>query len=380
MTQRPPTDAPTARGQNALAFVKLMRSSGFAVIDTVAERHVETVGAGQHPHGFAVHPTGRWAYFAYASSGTVEVIDTRTLDVVDTTDAVGTAPIGIECSRDGRRLYVTAYGALPDTEEPGLSILQTNARTTGELEPLAHRPIGKCAGIVVDAADDLWIAMKDDDEVVRMRGGPSFECADRLSVPGDPQDVAYAPEYRLLGVNNVEDGSVSFVDIGDRQLLATVDAPNPRGGVVSRATDRWFVSDMEGDGLTVVDLSAGTPTRADRVSLGTPTAFADVAPGGEYAVVDAYDDDRVTFLDTRRLEPVARVRTGETPRHPRFSADGHRCYVPNVDGDSFTILDTSVLFEQDTPEPTVRTHIELPENSSPSSCFLTERTGRGSYR
>ena len=378
MTQRPPTDVP--RGQHPLAFVKLMRSSGFAVIDTVAERHVETVGAGQHPHGFAVHPTGRWAYFAYASSGTVEVVDTRTLDVVDTTDAVGTAPIGIECSRDGRRLYVTAYGSLPETEKPGLSILRTNARTSGKLEPLEHLTIGKCAGVVVDAADDLWVAMKDDDEIVRIRGYPPFEYTDRLSVPGDPQDLAYAPEYRLLGVNNVDDGSVSFVDTGDRRLLATVGAPNPRGGVVSRATDLWFTADTEGDGLTVVDLSTERPTRVDRVALGTPTAFADVAPGGAYAVVDAYDDDRVTFLDTRRLEPVARIQTGETPRHPRFSADGQRCYVPNVDGNSFTILDTSVLFEQDAPEPTVRTHIELPEDSSPSSCFLTERTGRGSYR
>lgn len=378
MKEHPPTGTETAHSENGLAFVKLMRSSGFAVVDTVSERYLGTVGEGQHPHGLAVHPTGRWVYLAYASSGTVEVVDTRTLEVVDETSAVGTAPIGMACSRDGQYLYVTAYGELPDTETPGLSVLRTNPRSSRELELVAHHPIGKCAGTVVDARDDLWVALKDENEVIRLDSPESPEPADRLTVPGDPQDVAYAPTYRLFGVNNVEDGSVSFVDIRERRVLATVDAPNPRGGAVSSATDRWFVSDTDGDGLTVIDLAGETPTRVGRISLETPTAFADVAPGGEYAVVDAYEDDRVTFIDTRTLEPIARVRTGETPRHPRFSADGQRCYVPNVDGNSLSILDTAVLYDGD-GDPTVREQIDMPDDSSPSSCFLTERSGRGSY-
>lgn len=376
MSQHPPTTRERTNSQRGLAFVKLMRANGFAVVDVVAERSLGTVGEGRHPHGLAFHPSGQWAYLAYASSGTVEVLDTNTLEIVNRFVDVGTAPIGIACTRDGRYIFVTAYGDLPGTENPGLSILRTNARLSGELSTVDHRPIGKCAGIVVDASNDLWVAMKDDDELLRI-ANPSFNISDRFSLPGDPQDLAYAPGYGLLGVNNVEDGSVSFVDVRTPEVLGTVPAPNPRGGAVSPSTDRWFVADTNGDGLTVVDVAGETPTLVDHISLATPTAFADVAPGGDYLVVDAYDDDRVAFVDTHTLSVIARVQTGPTPRHPRFSADGQRCYVPSVDDDTFTILDTSGLV--DDKKPTVREQIDLPDDSSPSSCFLTERAGRGSY-
>lgn len=353
----------------AMAFVKLMRDTGFAAVDLDAGDHVATVGEGRHPHGLALHPGGRWAYVAFAGSGTVEVVDLRSLSVVDRTDDVGTAPIGIDVSRNGRYLFVTGYGDLPDRDEPGLTILGTD-HETGTLETVAHLPIGKCAGTVVDAANDLWVALKDDDAVVRIDGRPPFDVRDRIDVPGDPQDMAYAPTYGLLGVNNVDDGSVSFVDVTERAPLTTVDAPNPRGGVLSPAHDRWFVGDTDGDGLTVVDV-ADEPRRLERLSLGTATAFTDVTPDGEFAVVDAYDADRVTFLDVAALTVEARVRTGATPRHPRFSPDGTRCYVPNVDDDSLSIVETWPLYESRTP--IVRETVPLPEDSAPSSCFLTTR-------
>ncbi|SFC35818.1 DNA-binding beta-propeller fold protein YncE [Halobiforma haloterrestris] len=357
-----------------LAFVKLMRDTGVAAIDVRSGDHVATVGDGRHPHGLAVAPGGGRAYVAFAGSSTVEAVDLGSLSTVERTDAVGTAPIGIEASRDGRYLFVTGYGELPDGDEPGLTVLRTIESADGEataLEPVATRAIGKCAGAVVDRSGDLWVALKADDAVVRMDAEPPFEVRDRFSVPGDPQDLAYAPAVGLLGVNNVEDGSVSFLDLERRELVGTVDAPNPRGGVVSAAHDRWFVGDTEGDGVTVIDV-AGEPTPLERVSLGTPTAFPDVTPDGGYAVVDAYEDDRVTFLDVETLEPVARVRTGPEPRHPRFGADGRRCYVPNVSGDSFSVLDTRPLVRTTERSPTVETTIELPEDSAPSSCFLTE--------
>lgn len=396
MARSTPTadDAPAGADDaaNRLALVKLMRGSGFAVIDVGRgrEAHVATVGEGRHPHGLALHPGGRWAYLAFAGSSTVETVDLETLSVVARTGAVGTAPIGVEPSRDGRYLFVTAYGDLPD-DGPGLTVLRTgeSGDTVGggidrDPTPVAHLPIGTCAGVVVDEAGDVWVALKDDDEVVRLAGEPPFDVRDRIAVPGDPQDLAYAPHYGLIGVNNVDDGSVSFVDVHDRELAGTVDAPNPRGGAVSVVHDRWFVGDTEGDGVSVVDVGGDAPSPDERLRLGTPTAFADVSPDGRYAVVDAYDDDRVTFVDVATLDVHARVRVGDTPRHPRFGADGRRCYVPTVDDDALAVVDTASLSGSgsDTgdpggdPNPTLRTRIDLPTDTAPSSCFLTGR-GRG---
>lgn len=379
---RPTTTAP-AHAANELALVKLMRGTGFAAVDLEAGDHVATVGDDRHPHGLAFGPDGRWVYGTFAGSGTVAVVDTRSLSVVDRTDAVGTAPIGIETSRNGRYVFVTGYGDLPDADEPGLTVLRTNVHAPGSvadgdadasptLEPVVHRPIRKCAGVVVDATNDVWVALKDEHAVVRLDGRPPFEARDRIDVPEGPQDLAYAPEYGLLGVNSADDGSVAFVDVRERRMVGIVDAPNPRGGAVSVAHDRWFVGDTDGDGVTVVDVT-DEPRWLERLSLGTATAFPDVTPDGAYAVFDAYDDDRVTFVDVADRSVEARVETGPAPRHPRFSADGHRCYVPNVDGDSLSILETAPLYEPGSAAPTVRETISLPADSAPSSCFLTAR-------
>ncbi|WP_254766671.1 YncE family protein [Salinilacihabitans rarus] len=384
MSRPAPPDA-SAGVEGELAFVKLMRDRGFAAVDVDGREEddgecefVARVGEGRHPHGLAFGPRGRRAYLAYASSGTVEAVDVRSSSVLDRTDAVGTAPIGVAASRDGRYLYVTGYGDLPDDDGPGVTVLRTHARDDGRFEPVAHLPIGKGAGVVVDAGDDPWVALKDDGAVVRLDGRPPFDVRDRLSVPGEPQDLSYAPGYRLLGVNDVDDGSVSFVDLAERRVVATVDAPNPRGGAASAAHDRWFVADTEGDGLTVVDLAGERPTRETRLPLGTPTAFVDVAPGGAHVAVDAYEDDRVSFVDAGTLDVVARVRTGETPRHPAFAADGRRCYVANVDDDSVAAIDTSSLREPGSdPDPRLLARVDLPTDSAPSSCFLTERPRRG---
>lgn len=361
-----PTPAADSQSRT-LALVKLMRDTGVAVVDVSSAEYLGTVGDDRHPHGLAVHPGGRWVAVAFAGSGTVVVVDCRSRSVV-ARQTVGTAPIGIEYAPDGHYLYVTGYGSLPDDEEPGLTVLRATAEQSQQyrLEPVAHRPIGKCAGLVVDG-DDLWVALKDDDAVVRLDGRPPFELRDRIDVPGDPQDLAYAPAYDLLGVNNVEHGSVSFVDVSERRLAATVDAPNPRGGAVSRTHDRWFVGNTDGDGVTVVDIG-DEPRRLGPISIGTATAFPDATVDGEFVVVDAYDDDRVTFLDVSTGSIVARVRTGATPRHPRFARGGDRCYVPNVDDDSLSVVDTSPLYESD--EPIVRETIPLPADSAPSSCFL----------
>lgn len=361
-----------------LALVKHLRGEGLSVIDATRHETLARVGQGRQPHALAVHPSGRWGYVPYMGSNVLEVVDLWTLSVVDRLDRVGTAPVGAALSRTGNYLFVSSYGSLPDHDSPGLAVFETSP--DGGLALVDQLRVGKAAGVVVDVRNDVWVALKDENEVVRMDATPPFAETDRFPVPGDPQDMAYAPAYGLLGVNNVSNGSVTFLDAlaGDR--LATVPAPNPRGGTAVPAADRWFVGDKEGDGVTAIDLRAvrsGAGERIDdateRVTLGTPTAFTDVTPDGALLVIDAYEDDRVTFLDPADLDVVARVRTGSSPHHPRFSADGRVCYVPNMDDDSVTVLDTSTA-RDDSEGISKITDIAMPEGSAPSSCFRTDRS------
>lgn len=367
--------APVAR---PLALVKHLRGEGCTVIDAGRHEPLAQVGSGRQPHALAVHPAGRWGYLPYMGSNTLEVVDLWSLDVTARIGRgeLGTAPLGASLTRTGEFLLVSCYGALPDHDEPGLTVFATDA--SGSITQADQLPLGKAGGVVVDVRNDIWVALNEANEVLRLAGEPPFEVRDRFDVPGDPQDMAYAPAYGLLGVNNVEDGSVTFLDTLAGEVRDTIEAPNPRGGTAVPAADRWFVGDTDGDGITAIDLSALPHSSGEshgdarvHIELGTPTAFTDATPDGTLLVVDAYEDKRVTFIDPSSLDIVARVETGESPHHPRFSADGQVCYVPNVDADTVTVLDTASV--RDDGEASVITTIEFPDGSAPSGCFRTDR-------
>ncbi|MBZ6493805.1 cytochrome D1 domain-containing protein [Natrinema longum] len=373
------TTATTRHARGPLALVKHLRGAGFTVIDADSHEPIGRVGEGRQPHALAAHPGGRWAYVPYMASNALEVVDLRTLSVADRVETVGTAPVGAVLTRTGRYLFVSTYGGLPGDDRPGLAVFRTDGE---QVELVAELPTGKAAGLTVDVRNDVWVALKDADEVVRISGTPPFAERDRFAVAGGPQDLAYDPAYGLLGVNDVDAGSVTFVDALEASVLGSVPVPNPRGGTAVPASDRWFAGNTDGDGVTVVDVNAvrrddTDSTAVEHVPLGTATAFTDATPDGALVAVDAYDDDRVTFLEPATLEIVARVETGPTPRHPQFSADGRVCYVPSVDGDAVTVIDVDAIRSTgDSPHDPIVTKIDLPDGAGPAGCF---RTDRGRY-
>lgn len=360
---RPPS---RRRAPRPLALVKHLHGAGFTVIDATSHRPLGTVGGGSQPHAMAVHPVGRWAFVPYMSSARIETIDLRGPTVVGSVPT-GTAPVGAALSRCGRFLLVGTYGPMADATAPGLAVYRTDV-STGALSPAEWFELGPCAGIAINDTNEVWVALKEGDAVARL-SGPPFSVRATIDVPEGPQGLTSLPEYGLVAVDCVGADRVAFVDAAADRVLESVEAPNPRGGAV--ASDRFFVADTEGDGLAVVDLaSLGGQAGVDveRVSLGTPTAFSDATSDGSLVVVDAEDDDRVTFLDPESLGVVARVRTGKRPHHAQFTADGRACYVPNRGADTVTVLDTS---DPDSIEPVAE--ISVPDGAGPSGCFFTDR-------
>lgn len=371
----PAADESTA-SRGPLAFVKRLRAPGFAVVDATSHEPVGRVGSGRQPHGLVRSAEGRYGYVPYMGSNELEVVDLRRLTVADRVEAVGTAPVGAAATGDGRRLFVSTYGPLPSGDDPGVTVLRTDGEA---VSVAAELPIGKAAGIVADARDDVWVVAADADEVVRIDGRAPFEVRDRFPVAAGPQDLTYSPTYGLIGVNCADGDRVTVVDAPDGRALGSVPAPNPRGGTVLPGHDRWIVGDTEGDGVTAIDVAAlrdaETGSAAvDRVSLGTPTAFTDATPDGGLVAVDAYEDDRVAFLDPGTLSVVDRVAVGETPRHPRFGADGRVCYVPCVDGDRVAVVETAAV---GTDRDAVIATVPFEEGVAPAGCFRTDGGERG---
>ena len=90
-----------------------------SVIDLATARKVKDITVGphlSHPEAIAVDPKADRAYVAIANSDQVAVIDTRRMAVSDTisvgrAEGLGTAPVSLTVTPDGRRLLVALSGA-----------------------------------------------------------------------------------------------------------------------------------------------------------------------------------------------------------------------------------------------------------------------------
>lgn len=368
-----PTGATEGRIQGSeVGLVKNMRSKGFSVIDTTTYEYIGQIGEGKHPHALAI--SSGFGYVPYMSSNFVEIIDLASLSVVGKIEEVGDAPVGASLTNDGRYLFVTSYAPIPGEKKPGVSVIDTKDNSITETVSL-----GKSAGVVTDTSNDIWVTLKDDDEVVKISGEPPFEIIERFGLPSGPQDIIMSTDTSnqsqrgLLGVNSVEDDKVTFIE--NSEILSTVEAPNPRGGSFVEENERWFVSDTEGDGITVIDINQVRQGSSDpvlkRVSTGSPSAFTDVTPDGSIVVIDAYNDDKITFLDTDTLEILDRVETGDNPHHPQFGPEGNICYVPNMEDETVSVVNVEKIYSGGSAE--VVRHIEVPGGTGPSSFFQTQR-------
>ena len=80
------------------------------MIDTATNTVVATVTVGTGPVGVAVTPDGKHAYVTNVVPNTVSVIDTATNTVVATI-RWGLIPQGVAVTPDGKHAYVTNDGA-----------------------------------------------------------------------------------------------------------------------------------------------------------------------------------------------------------------------------------------------------------------------------
>jgi YVTN family beta-propeller protein len=262
-------------------------AEGVAVVDTDSRRRTarvpyETDGIGEPGHGeyrgggmgIALAPDGRQVYVGVnrpGGNGTVEVIDTRTLEVTDVAE-VGRRPFDVDVSRDGRQVYVTNHDSFDVT------VVETDGLGTRRIEVA---PYGTAGGL------GSWL--KPHYAVVRPSDGRlllPFE-GERLFVldpgTGAARIEPMTADTHQHGAAVTADGTLLVVGTGpidparDRGPSLTVRAPDgservvPLDGphedvAVSRDGRTAYVTggftrDGYWNGVTVVDLASGDTRR-----------------------------------------------------------------------------------------------------------------------
>lgn len=296
-----------------LLLVLNKAEASVSVIDPDTNETHATIAVGEGPHEAHVSPDGRIAvvgnYGARTPGSSLSVIDLRSLTVVRTIDlGEFRRPHGVWFLPGGKHVVVTAE---------------------------AQRKL-----LIVDPWEGEVVAAVDTDQ----------EISHMVALSRDGSR-AYVP--------NIRSGSVSVIDLKERELIGVVETGAGAEGVWSHPTrDEIWITNRAADTVSILDAN----TLEILATLACPSfpIRAAITPDGKHALVSCARSGDVAVFDTATRELVRRVAMNEEPvnddemqrrlfrdtfgRSPvpigiLIRPDGSEAFVANTNADVVSVID-----------------------------------------
>ena len=241
-------------------YVSIFTESGrgpnkVEVIDTSTHAITASIDVGSRPFALAASPDGSQVWVPNHDSGTVSVIDARTNQlVVDI--RVPANPHWVAFSADGSRAYTANH------ESNMIAVLDTASRSVVAQVPVgasphsvAVHPSRPLVGNVNYDADSVSLVDTATESVVGAASGCRVGCT-TIKVGHHPQDLAWAPDGRHLYVTNVEDHSVSVINLDKRAVTATISVgTSPTSLAVTPDGEKTYVTNLDDGTVQVLTLT-----------------------------------------------------------------------------------------------------------------------------
>ena len=225
------------------------------VIDTATNTITASIDVGSRPFALAASPDGSQVWVPNHDSGTVSVIDARTNQlVVDI--RVPANPHSVAFSADGSRAYTANH------ESNMIAVLDTASRSVVAQIPVGTSPHSVAvhpgqplvANVNYDA-DSVSLIDTTTESVVGAAPGCRVGCT-TIKVGHHPQDLAWAPDGRHLYVTNVEDHTVSVINLDKRAVTATIPVgTSPTSITVTPDGEKAYVTNLADGTVQVLKLT-----------------------------------------------------------------------------------------------------------------------------
>ncbi|WP_336048193.1 IPT/TIG domain-containing protein [Streptomyces sp. CA2R101] len=296
------------------------------VTDTDEPLTVDEIVVGRAPIWAAITPDGRRVYVTNFGAGSISVIDARTRDVI-TTIGVTSGPWEIAITPDGLRAYAACFGT------GSVAVIDTATNTvTTTIEGL-DKPLGLK---VTPDGSRLYVASLGGSRVDVISTATDTLIA---SVPmsSSPRGVAVTPDGAQVYVTEEGANTVEVIDTATDTVLATLTGfLLPRGVAVSPDGQRAYVSEYGGNRLGVIDTATHTVVGA-LTGLPIPLGVA-VSHNGVLAYVTCDGDDSVAVIDLIRNEMIDKVPGFHAPSWLVITPDDVEVYVVNNGKETVSVL------------------------------------------
>jgi len=198
-----------------LAFVTNAEDATVSAVDLAEGAVVKAIPTGAYPHGLRLSPDGTELYVANVLDGSVSVIDVAALAEVARIP-VGEAPVQVGFIPDGSRVYVSLR------DENAVAVIDTAARAAIDKIAVGRGPIQVYA---TPDGREVYVAnegtRENPDDTVSVIDVASGRVAAAITTDRGAHGVVARPDGRYVFVANIYANSVSAIDTGGREVVAS---------------------------------------------------------------------------------------------------------------------------------------------------------------
>jgi YVTN family beta-propeller protein len=279
--------------------------------------------------GAARAATSHTAYVANSGPGSVTPINTAT-NTAGTAIAVGSAPVAVAITPDGKTAYVANLNS--DSVTPIATATNTagTAITVGSgPQSIAITPDGKTA----------YVANSGSGSVTPIDTA-SNTAGTAITVGDNPQSIAITPDGKTAYVANSGSGSVTPIATATNTAgTAITVGTGPQSIAITPDGKTAYVANSGSDSVTPIATASNTAGTAITVGSG-PFAIA-ITPDGKTAYVANSGSDSVTPIDTASNTARTAITVRSTPNAIAITPDGKTAYVTNGGSSSVTPINTA---------------------------------------
>jgi len=172
-----------------------------------------------------------------------------------------------------------------------------------------------------------------------------------------PEHFDVTPDGRLAFVGNIEESTVSMIDVHDgREVQRITGFFEPHGFSALPDGSKVYVSSLGGHEVAVLDAKSGRMLKrlaigdVGRVAARDPQRYLSEVKGivnptltkdGAFAYAADGDAGVVAIIDTKTDKIVKTLKIGEQPWRAYNSPDGHWMLIPNNGDSTVSVIDTT---------------------------------------
>jgi YVTN family beta-propeller protein len=309
----------------ATAFVANTGSNSVSTIDlkTMTKQPTD-IAVGTTPVGVTITPNGKTVFVGNRDSGTVSTIDVKTRTKNPTDIPVGPRPAGAVFTPDGRTAFVTNGLLAPGPIVPGSDTVSTIDVKTRTKDP-TDITVGRLPALEAVTPDGrtVFVANLGGDTVSTIDVQTRTKNPTDIPVGQGPAGIAITPDGKTAFVANSGNygatpfplgNSVSTIDVQTRTKNPT-DIPvgtGPAGVAITPDGKTAFVAN-QGGSVSTIDVKTRTK-HPDDITVGVQPGGVAITPDGKTAFVTDFLGGKVSTIDAKtRTKHPTDINVGANP-------------------------------------------------------------------